>query len=476
MLIFEWKPEGVISHIYDGLLGFDPGGQVVPRLASGWRWVTPTRLRLTLRRGVRFHDGEAFDAETVRWNFETMRAMGLRCTRQFLFQHLVAVEVQDRWTVDLVTAHPDGVMTHRLAAFSWMLPRGAEARGMEAEGRAPVGTGPYRFVGWTPEGHLDLDAVEDHWSGPPPHRDGLRWFFLPQPEQVQRLLDGRLDLLGEVDPYYHTRIQRSAVAQVVPARTLVQVNLVFNTLSGAAADLRVRRAIRLAVHTEDLLRYVARGNGRAVAGTSMKGQACHPVSPRLRPFDPAEARRLIREVTGGERLRLEGLLDPDFLILGRGIQAQLRKIGVDLELVEASRDQLFREVVAPRATGTFSWGRDFFLSSVPDPMHHYYFINSLALTSQGPWSLWRNPVYDALFQDMVEATDPVHQRALCAGLDEVVAEHAPLVVLYQVLKTYAVRQGLGYQPTSSGLINLRTAPGGHPAALSTPEPLPEETP
>lgn len=457
-MVFEWKTDALLGHIYDGLIGFDPDGELIPALATSWQRLSPTRLRLQLRPDVRFHNGERFDADTVVWNFERIRAMGPSYPRQYLFRGLRAVEKVSSGAVDIVTEFPDNALLHRLAAFSWMIPPGvAEREGMETLNRVPIGTGPYRFVSWEEDSPLRLAAWAGYWGDAPAFEDGIEFHFLPGAEQVRRLLNDSLDFVGEVDPIYNRGIQEAPGCRLVKGDTLVAVNLVFNTFGEAAKDRRVREAVARSIYRPDLIRYVARGNAIALQGGGMKGQALYPGETKASSFSPVEARRLLEGREAEGPLVLRGLLDQEYAMLGKAIQVQLSKVGVQLELETGTREDLFQQVVVPKLTGALNWDKDLFVFACPDPMHHYVFVNSLSNFSEGPFTLWRSPRYDELFTSFIRELDEPSARTQARSLEEISARELPLIPLLQMRKGYALRTSVSYRPTRSGMLDLRQA-------------------
>lgn len=465
--VFEWKPDVLLSHLFDGLLGFSPSGQLLPRLARSWDWIDPQRLRLRIRSDVRFHNGEPFDAEVVRWNFARLREMDPPSPRLFPYLHVRATEVVDSHTVDLVTDFHDETLLHRLAAWSWMIPpKAAEELGMDALGRNPIGTGPYRFREWSESGELVLDANPDYWGAPATFPDGLRWSFLPHSDQVRLLLAGELDLVGDVEPIFHRKIQESGVAQVVKGDSMVSVNLVFNCLGGRATDSRIRQAAAHGLNQEDLIRYVARGNGRPVRGTSFPDQVGHlPTSPEAGIFDPTRARELVREATNGGRIRLHGALDPAFATLGRAITIQLAKVGIDVEFEVIDRITHWERFAGAKLAGRIPQD-DLFVFACPNPTYHYFFINSLTNHSKGPFSMWSDLGYDTAYEALLRTPSSPALDQLVRKLDRIIERERPMLFLYQVKKGYGVGGAIDFHPTRSGMIDLR---GSRPAP-----PIPEE--
>lgn len=455
--VLEWKTDALLGHLFDGLVRFSPDGEILPALALDWRWRGDRSLELQLRSGVRFHDGSSFDAKVVAQNFARVRALGPKGTRWLFFRNVTGVEVLDSDRVRLELAQPDGFLLHKLAAFGWMLPGWISdpARAKDF-GRAPVGTGPYRFRSWDQVKLLSLEAFPEHWSQEVGFPDGIEWHFLPPAEQVRQLLQGDIDLVGEVTPIFHRRVQLDPGVRLVKGDTLVSVDVLFNTERPLVREVGFRQAFAKTVHRGDLIRYVARGNGRPMGVTSMEGQFGDPPGDLTHSFDPDGARSLLEGLS--PPLRVRGYLDPSFELLGKALVSQLSKVGIELELEVASREVLFKEVAqAKMSSGKVGWKGDLFVFACPDPTYHYAFINLLANHSQSPWSMWSSPQYDSVFAELVAAREPMRAQGLARKLDAMIESEVPFLSLYQVRKGYGVSRRVEYHPNRSGMLDLRTS-------------------
>jgi ABC-type transport system substrate-binding protein len=111
--LFAW----ITFNVFEHLLELDQDGLLVPRLATGWRWIDDRTLEVNLRRGVKFHTGEVFDAEIVKLNIvDTLTLNHPFHLGSFMnFDPGTRVEVLDRYTVRIVTPKPDGAMLARLS-------------------------------------------------------------------------------------------------------------------------------------------------------------------------------------------------------------------------------------------------------------------------------------------------------------------------------------------------------------------------
>lgn len=214
---FSEKNYTIIRQIFDGLVRFDPDGRIEPALAVSWKRLDPLTVEFKLRSGVRFHDGEPFDAEAVRFSIESLIDPKTAFPGAGFLNSVDRVEVVDPLTVRVKTKFPDGVLLNRLASLVTILPpRYVAERGGEYFGAHPVGTGAFRFDAWDAKEHrIVLAADPSHWEPGLPRVDRLEFYFVPADEQVERLLDGRLDVVTELPGTSTLRVAKSRVAHVV---------------------------------------------------------------------------------------------------------------------------------------------------------------------------------------------------------------------------------------------------------------------
>ena len=180
----------------DGLVDRDADLKIVPRLASSWDYADSGRVLIFhLRSGVRFHDGHPFTSKDVLFTYERIvdpksHAVG----RLDGFLPVERLEIPDDLTVRVIYRHP-----YAPALTSWevpILPRHLYESGDFASSRynrAPVGTGPFRFVSWDTGRRMVLAANTDYWGGRP-YLDRLELPMIPAQETTLMAL-----LAGEID-------------------------------------------------------------------------------------------------------------------------------------------------------------------------------------------------------------------------------------------------------------------------------------
>ncbi len=183
------------SNLYDGLVLRGPDLKLYPGLATSWQFLDDNkRIRFTLRKGVKFHDGEDFNAAAVKFTFDRLLGPeGAKGPQQANYTSIGSVNVVDDYTVDFILKNPDPVLITKLAGYGAMIvpPKYIQEKGDTYFNLHPVGTGPFKFVDYKPKVSLTLEANPDYWGGAP-KLGGLVYRFIPEAAtQVSELQSGR---------------------------------------------------------------------------------------------------------------------------------------------------------------------------------------------------------------------------------------------------------------------------------------------
>ena len=157
--LLSWGAVG--SNIFDGLVSRDEQLNLKPGLATSWEVLDQgMRLRFKLREGVTFHNGEAFNAEAVKFTMERLLGPeGAKGPQQSNYTSIGSVEIIDPYSVDIVLKRPDPVMITKLAGYGAMIvpPKYVTEKGSQGFGAAPIGTGPFKVTGYENKVHLTLE-------------------------------------------------------------------------------------------------------------------------------------------------------------------------------------------------------------------------------------------------------------------------------------------------------------------------------
>ena len=444
---FSEKNLTICQQIFDGLLRFDPEGRIEPALAVSWKRLDPLKVEFKLRKGVQFHNGEPFNAESVKFTIDRYLDPKTGFPALAFISSIDHVEIIDDETVVIVTKFPDGLLLNRLAGFVVMVPPGYVRKVGDIKFAAhPVGTGAFRFVSWEAGKSITLDHNPSYWMPGYPKAEGLTFRFIPTERQLEELFAGRVDILTELPGTVTMAVAKNPGTMVVKKASFYTLAGTFNVARGPLKDRRVRRALNYAVDRNELIRYDLMGNGQPLATFSMRGEEGFNPALRPYPYDPAKAARLLKEAGYGKGFRLKAFVKATGERAARILKVQWKKIGVDLDYEVKDEGELIRQIK--------SADLDLAFGGCPDPMAHTFFIQSISLFSQSPFSFINIPEYDQRLLEMVSTNEDEKRASLARKLDQYVYDEALSVFTYQRTKTYGVRRGVSFTPYVTGMPSL----------------------
>jgi peptide/nickel transport system substrate-binding protein len=191
-----------IANVYDGLTARDGQGNLVPALAESWKRVNPTTWQFKLRKGVKFHNSDDFNADSVKFTLDRGTNPETKATISSELSTIASTEIADPFTVNVVTKTPDFLLPVRLGElFGLMLsPKHTTAVGKEAIATKPNGTGPFKLVAWAKNEYLVLEANESYWRGAPKVKKITVRPILEDAARIAALQAGEVDLISPI-PY-----------------------------------------------------------------------------------------------------------------------------------------------------------------------------------------------------------------------------------------------------------------------------------
>ena len=465
----------------NGLVTKDEAGGFVPDLAESWEVLDEgRRWRFHLRRDVVFHDGAPFGAADVVWTYGSIVDGSVTTAKKGAFGPLERVEAVDPFTVDFVTREPFGATLANLTSYVGVVPAG---RTPERQNREPVGTGPFRVVARTPD-TVELAAFDRFFRGRPRlDRVVLREI----PDATVRALELRKGsaqlvvnaLPADVVPLFE-RDPRFAVAKK-PGSNYVYLGL--NLEDPVLRDVRVRRALAMALDRERLARTLWRGLGTPTETLLPAGHwARHEELPAT-PHDPAAAARLLDEAgypdpdgPGGQpRLTIvyKTSTDETGVLQAQILQAMAAEAGIRLEIRSHEFATFFQDVQRGRFQ-LFSLTR----TGIDDPDLYALLFHSRNVPPVGAnRGRFRNAELDALLDRGGRLTDPAARRPIYLRVQEIVARELPYVSLLTRTNVAVMPAGLeGWRHFPSGELlavremSWRPGAGGATAPARTTRP------
>lgn len=325
--------------MFDGLTQLDVEGRLSPALALSWDVVSPTRWQFKLRPGVVFSNGEPFTADAVVATIAWLKTPeGSRTVIGGEIRAVASATREDDLTVLIDTDRPDAILPRRLSAVSIVAPKAWAELGPDAFARNPATTGSFMINDWSGNvGRLTLKAFAKSWR--PPKAERLIVVNMPDnPARVQALLSGQIDIAGNVGVDDIDMIETAGGAVTITPSWSVQ-SLAFRLEPGRKtplADVRVRRALNLAVDKDAIVNGLFRGQMRAAGQPAAVGTTGHDPTVTPYPFDAVKAKELLAEAgyPNGFPLTLEVMVDrtPGDAAVFQTVADQLGAIGVKVTL------------------------------------------------------------------------------------------------------------------------------------------------
>jgi peptide/nickel transport system substrate-binding protein len=449
----------VLANIYDTLVRRDANLSLKAGLALSWRAVDPITWEFKLRRGVKFHNGEPFNAQAVKFSFERMLDPKTHWPGAGALRLIKSVTVVDDSTVRFTTERPWPLMPRFLGYYGMIVPPGYLGQnGEEALVRHPVGTGPYRFVRWVKDDRVELVANPDFWGGNPRISRVVFRAVPTESSRVAELLAGSVHLINLVPPELFSPIQTLSRTKLVLGRSLSVYFVIFNLVNipqdRPLADRRVRQALNYAVNRQAILASIMHNVGTPVATTCTEVMlGCDASIPSF-AYNPERARALLREAghPNGFDFSINTTsgaypADRDITL---AVADQLNQVGVRTRVNVTEYGVQLRTVQDRKLAedGWFTRFTDFFGLSTIIPFRAFY--------SRGEWSQWR-PGYaqfDQLMEAAETATDEAKLRDLSRRLQLLYKEEAPAITLFTAPNVYGMRRDLEWTPRPDLLLTM----------------------
>lgn len=436
--------ENVIATMCEKLLRpskTDPG-KFEPLLATKWEPVGNDKWRLSLRQGVKFHNGADFNAKTAKWSLDHYLAEALSRT---MVRGISRVDVVDDYTIDIFTTSPNGLIPSYLAGMPCML----EPGWMTSANYSPdkiIGTGPYKFVEWKKGQYVTVEAFDGYWGGRPKVFETVRWRPIAEGStRVAALLAGEVDIVRQITPQDVPRIeQRRGVKAVTSPSSRTLMIRIRNDIP-PFDDPRVRLALNLAVNVEAIIKAIMKGYAVPLqAQTIMRGVTGWDPDVKAIPYDRERAKALLSEagVKPGFQVKLDttkGRWGNDLEVC-TAVAGELRKVGIEVEVV-VNEAGTFNE----KHTGVKEFAPLFVRSSgnaIPDIENG---LNDMIRIPPNK-SKFHSEKLMELFGKLQNTAAPSEREVISRDVAKAISTEIPAIFLFNYVDIYGIKDDIDWSP------------------------------
>jgi peptide/nickel transport system substrate-binding protein len=411
--------EIVLYNVFETLTKINQDGSVSPLLAKSWE-VSPDLKTYTfkLREGVKFHNGEPFNAQSVKFSFERAKTDTSTNKDRRTFAGMDRVAAMDEHTLVIInkTLDPDFLFLMGQATAIIVEPKSADNNATQ-----PVGTGPYQLTQWRRGAAITLTQ----WAGyrgaaSIPMRQATFRFISDPAAQVAALLAGDVDAFPRVTPRSVPQFRANSRFQVVVAGSRAKTILAINNKQKPLDDVRVRRAIAAAINRKDVIEGGGDGFGVPIGSHYVPGALGYVDTTGINPFNIDKARALLAEVGISTPLTLSLKLPPPPYARQGGeiIAAQLAKIGIVAKIENVEWAQWL--------SGTYTNKQyDLTLISHVEPFDLGNFAKP------GYYWGYESAQFNALFEKLQNTPRPADRAKLLGDAQRLLAQDAVHAFLYQ---------------------------------------------
>lgn len=481
-LVDESTGGDIDALVFNGLLRYNEKMELEPCLAEKWKVSKDGKtITYNLRRGVKFHDGVEMTAEDVVFTWKVYTDPTVNTPYGADYQYIKNVEIMDPYTVKV---------TYRKAfapaltnTFTSILPKhlleGKDINHDDDFNRHPIGTGPYKFVEWKSAQQIVLEANPDYWEGKPHiHRFVLR--IIPdQSSEFLSLLKGEIDAMGAwtsgtLTPEQYARQTNtpkfSDYYNKYETDQFVYVYIGWNLGNPLFNDVKVRRALTMAIDRQAIIQNVVYGLGSVCTGPFVPQSWAYNKDVKPLPFDVEGAKKLLKQ--DGWKMGKDGILhksikgkDTPFrfkLYTNQGnvsreriatiVQQQLKQVGIDCQPQIMEWTTLLNEYINKRKYDAMVLGWQF----GPEPDCYLSWHSSQMGEHQYNMVGYKNKTVDSLLVQGRETLDPKKRAAIYHRIHKILAEDVAATFLYVPESLPAVhkrfkglevnRNGIGWHP------------------------------
>ncbi|MBB1635553.1 ABC transporter substrate-binding protein [Cupriavidus sp. UME77] len=458
-------------HFWD-LLIENKDNKLQPGLALSWKALDDKTWEFKLRRDVKWQDGKPFGAEDVIFSYQRARNVpGSVASYAGYLRTIESMNAKDPYTLVIKTNIPNPDLPLNLASIHIVSKHVGEKSSTEDynSGRAVVGTGPYKFISYTPGDRVMMARNDGYWGGKPAWQQVSYRYINNGPARTAALLSGDVDVIDKVSVSDLAKLKQSPNISVFPYAGLRVMLLQPSFKPGPnpyitdnagkpleknpLLDVRVRRALSLAINRQAVV-------GRILQNTASVANQWMPkntfgYNPEVKdiPFDPEQAKKLLAEAgfKDGFKLTIHAPNDryPQGPETAQAVAQFWTRIGIKTQ-VEVVPWSVYsgRANKNEYAVSMLAWGNGTGEAS-------YALVNVLATVDAkkglgaSNWGHYGNPAVDKALDESTAEFDVPKREAMLRRSVKLVSDDVGVLPLYHYQNIWAARKGLKVAPMTS---------------------------
>jgi peptide/nickel transport system substrate-binding protein len=436
----------ILINIFDTLVTRDAKGNLAPSLATEWKAIDNVTWQFKLRKGVKFHNGEEFDAEAVKFSID--RLLDPKTASPIAeLRNVKKAVIVDKYTVNIVTNAPDPILPNKTVLFGGVVlpPKYVREKGDAYIAKHPVGTGPYKFVSWQKDNQVVLEANKSYWRGAPQFEKLIFKTIPSMADTVAALKAGEVDFTTGMTADAALSLANGSNVKVMSAPWIRTFYISLNTTVKPLNDVRVRQALNYAVNVPAIIKNILGGRAKRVA-TIVPSQN-FGYDPAVTPYkyNPAKAKKLLAAAGYPKGFSVTFDADNLFLTEIQAIAAQLEAVGVKVNLNVMDKRTMVSKMQAKTVSEMYFIGNTGWTMDALSNFQSY-------VKSDRRYARLKPSKLDELV-DIEETTiDPAKRKMAIVEIQKTLKEEADFIYLWQLDNICAINKKVQYTPDVIGAL------------------------
>ncbi len=326
----------------ESLARYAPTGEMVPWLADNWKMDAAAKtITVTVKKGIKFHDGTDFNAQTVKWNID--KFVGAKRAE---LPNVTSVDIVDDYTVAIKMSAWDNTALIGMGYFAgpqisptaWQKAGSTDKERDDWAINNPVGTGPFQFVSRQKDVKQVYKKFDGYWQKGKPYLDGIEWNFIVDPTVASASFRTKeMDILWSLTPLVAKDLKASGVAitELTTGMGLLMNGIMPNSLPGSPFEkVQARQAIFYAVDTKAIVDSQWYGYATATQQWGVPKGYWAAADFKGYPYDPAKAKQLVADAGFPNGIKTKMLVSntPENVAVATALQSMLAQANINAEL------------------------------------------------------------------------------------------------------------------------------------------------
>ncbi len=441
--------QAIYQSVFDQFIGQAPDLSFKPGLLTEWGWNDDkTKVWMTVREGVTWHDGSPFTAEDVVWSLDRAAKQETGNPIQFIWSTAGNYKIEgNKITGDVIRFEP--------TYFKWMafltgyvLPKAYyEKVGAEGFEKKPIGTGPYMVDAYEGNAFLRLKANPNYFGGKPAFETVVFKFIPDATSRVAEIESGSSDLTLDI-PYEEFDRLKSASGLTGVSTPITDIGMIFINNVDVMLDKNVRLAAHHAIDKKAIVDRLLRGYGVPIDTLEAPEYAAYDASIVV-GYDPEKAKELLAasgySTDKPAKFTIQttrGLKPKDYEMI-QAIVGMWRKVGIEaeIEVYEIAKHYELRAADQLAPAAFYNWG-----NAIGDPTTSTGF----AMFGPSPHSVWNTDDLDGMIGPLWGEKDEEKRIAGWKAVSKYIAENGYVIPLLQYVQPIVYKSDLKVTPSVAG--------------------------